>query len=182
MTHGQVVGVENAGGKSQGKATGLYNKHCKYSEQWNPWHSFLSAHYFQQAHSFSQQTKKWIAQHVRLGLDNVKIEFFQSAHAMRKLVSKLDFGIGDDSWIEDDLNMFRTLYYSNIFKCIQFHLQHLPFQAHLNCVLVGLADSEGCQIYTKINRDCWWWDTQGQLPARVIIVPVICASKKTDLT
>jgi len=31
--HRQVVGVENAGGKAYGKATGLYNKHRKYSEQ-----------------------------------------------------------------------------------------------------------------------------------------------------
>jgi len=28
--HRQVVGVENAGGKTYGKATGLYNKHRKY--------------------------------------------------------------------------------------------------------------------------------------------------------
>jgi hypothetical protein len=33
--HRQVVGVENAGGKAYGKATGLYNKRRKYSEQWN---------------------------------------------------------------------------------------------------------------------------------------------------
>jgi hypothetical protein len=38
----QVVGVENAGGKAYGKATGLYNKHRKYSEQRNPWHPFQS--------------------------------------------------------------------------------------------------------------------------------------------
>jgi hypothetical protein len=32
----QVVGVENAGGKAYGKATGLYNKHYEYSEQQKP--------------------------------------------------------------------------------------------------------------------------------------------------
>jgi hypothetical protein len=53
----QLVGVENMGGKAYGKATGLYNKHRKYSEQWNPWHPFQSAHNIQQAQSFSQQTK-----------------------------------------------------------------------------------------------------------------------------
>ena len=42
--HRQVVGLENAGGKAYGKATGLYNKHRKYSEQWNPWHPFWSTH------------------------------------------------------------------------------------------------------------------------------------------
>ena len=31
--HRQVVGVENAAGKAYGKATGLHNKHRKYSEQ-----------------------------------------------------------------------------------------------------------------------------------------------------
>jgi len=39
-THRQVVGVQNAGGKAYGKATGLNNKHCKYTEQWNPSHLF----------------------------------------------------------------------------------------------------------------------------------------------
>jgi hypothetical protein len=67
--HRQVVGLENAGGKAYGKATGLYNKHRKYSEQWNPWHPFRPAHDFQQAQLFSQQTKTWIDQHLRCGLD-----------------------------------------------------------------------------------------------------------------
>jgi len=59
----QVVGVDNAGGTAYGKATRLYNKHRTYSEQWNPWHPFQSAHDFQQALSFSQQRK--------LGLINI---------------------------------------------------------------------------------------------------------------
>jgi len=72
--HTQVVGLENAGGKAYGKATGLYNKHRKYSEQWNPWHPFRSAHNLQQAQSFSQQTITWIDQHLRRRLDNFKIK------------------------------------------------------------------------------------------------------------
>jgi hypothetical protein len=56
----QVVGVENAGGKAYGKATGLYNTHRKYTEHCNPCHSFQSAHYIQQAQSITQQTKRWI--------------------------------------------------------------------------------------------------------------------------
>jgi hypothetical protein len=58
--HWHVVGVENARGKAYGKATGLYNKHPKYSEQWNPWHPFQSTHDFHHAQSFGQQTKTWI--------------------------------------------------------------------------------------------------------------------------
>jgi len=42
--HRQIVGVENAHGKADGKATALNNKHRKYSEQWNPWLPFHAAH------------------------------------------------------------------------------------------------------------------------------------------
>jgi len=31
----QVVSVEHTGGKAYGNATGFYNKHHQYSEQWN---------------------------------------------------------------------------------------------------------------------------------------------------
>jgi len=181
-THRQVVGVENAGGKAYGKATGLYNKHCKYSEQWNPWHLFRFAHDFQQAQSFSQQTKTWIDQHLRRGRDNFKIESFQSADALRKLLSELNLWLSDNSWIEDDSHIFGILYYRDIFKCIQLLLAHLPFQAHLHFELVHLADSEGHPIYSKMNTDNWWWNKQDQLSTRATIVPVICASDKTHLT
>jgi hypothetical protein len=95
--HRQVVGVENAGGKAYGKANGLYNKHRKYSEQWNPGHPFRSGHNFQQAQSFSQHTKTWIDQHLRHGLDNFNIELFHSADVLRKLPSDLDFELSHDS-------------------------------------------------------------------------------------
>jgi hypothetical protein len=120
--------VENAAGKAYGKATGLLNKHHMYSEQWNPCHPFWAVHNFQQAQSFSQQTKTWIDQHPRRGLDNYKIESFQSADDLRKLLSELDFGLSDNTWIEDDSHIFETLYYRDIFKCIQFLLAHHPFQ------------------------------------------------------
>jgi len=139
------------GGKAYGKATGLYNKHRKYSEQWNLWHPFQSAHDFQQAQSCSQQTKTWINQHLRRGLDNFKIESFQSADALRKLLSENNFGPGDDTWIEDHSPIFGTLYYTDISKCIQFVLAHLPFRVHLNFEPVHLADSECCRICSKMN-------------------------------
>jgi len=97
----QVLGEENAGGKAYGNATGLYNKHRKYSEQWNPSHPFQSGHDFQQTQSLSQQTTMWIDQHLRRGLHIFEIESFQSADALRKVLSALNFGLGDDSWIED---------------------------------------------------------------------------------
>jgi len=74
------------------------------------------------------------------------------------------------------------LYYRDIFKCIQFHLAHLPFRAHLNFGLVRLADSEGRRIYSEMNLGDWRWDTHDQLPARATIVPVMSASDKTHLT
>jgi hypothetical protein len=57
---------------------------------------------FQQAQLFSQQKKTWIEQHLRRGLDNFKIDSFQSTDTVCKLLSELNFGFGNDSWIEDD--------------------------------------------------------------------------------
>jgi len=170
------------GGKAYGNATGLYNKHRKYSEQWNPWHPFQSAHDFQQAQSFSQQTNTWIDQHLRRGLVNFNIESFQSADALHKLLSEHDFRLGNDSWIGDHSHIFGTLYYRDIFKCIRFLLAHLPFQALLDFEPVRLADSESRRIYSVMNTGDWWWDMQDQLPAGATFVPVICASHKTHLT
>jgi len=99
-------------------------------------------------------------QHLRRRLDNFKIELFQSADALRKLLSELDLGLSDDSWIEDDSHIFRTLYYRDLFRCIQLLLAHLPFQAHLDFEQVRLADSEGHQICSEMNIGDWWWHTQ----------------------
>jgi hypothetical protein len=79
----QVVGMDNVGGKGYCKATGLYNKHQKFSEQWNPWHPCWSVHNFPQIQLLNQQTKTWIDRHVRHGLHNCKIKTFQSADALR---------------------------------------------------------------------------------------------------
>jgi hypothetical protein len=146
MTHGQVVGVENAGGKSQGKATGLYHKHCKYSEQWKPWHPFQSGQDFQQAQSFSRQTKTCNDQHLRCGLDNFKSKSFRSANDLRKLLTENEFGLGDGSRIEDRSDIFGILYYWDIFKCIPFLSSHLSFQSHLDFEPVRLIDSESHRI------------------------------------
>jgi hypothetical protein len=69
-----------------------------------------------------------------------------------------------------------------MFKYFQFLVAHLPFQAHVDFEPVRLADSEGGRIYSEMNPGDWWWDTQDQLPAGAKIVPVICASDKTQLT
>jgi len=126
--------------------------------------------------------KSWIDQHLRDGLDNCKIESFQSADTMQKLLSKLDFALGDDSWIEDDSHIFGTLYHRDFVKCIQFLLAHLPFQAHFNIEPARLPDSEGDQIYRTMNTGNSWWDTKDQLPAWAMLVSVVCASEKTHLT
>jgi len=100
--HRQVVAEENAVGRAYGEATGFDNKHRKYSERCNPCHPFQSAHDFKQAQSSSQQTKTCIDQLLQRGLDNFKIQSFQSADSLRQLLCELDFGLGHDSWIEDD--------------------------------------------------------------------------------
>jgi len=90
--------------------------------------------------------KTSISQHPRRGLDNFKIISFQSANALRKLHSEVDFGLGNGSLIEDALHILGTSYQRDIFKCIQFFLAHCPFKAHLDCEPVNHADSEGRRI------------------------------------
>jgi hypothetical protein len=174
--------VEDAEGKAYGKATGLYNKHRKYSEQWNPWHTIRSTHDVQQAQSFRQQTKSWIEQLLRHGLENYKIESFQSAGALQNLLSELDVGLSNESQIEDNSHICGTLYYRDNFKSIQFLLAHLPFQEHLDFDPEYVADSECCQIYREMNTGKWWWDTPDQLPTGATIVPFLCACNMTNLS
>jgi hypothetical protein len=130
----------------------------------------------------SKQTKTWIDQHLTLGEQIFKMELFQSADALQKLLSATDFGLSDDSWIEDHSNIFGTLYFRDDLKCIQFLLPYLPFQAYLAFEPVRLADSVSRQIHSEMNTGDWWWNTQDQPPTGATIVPVICASDKTHLT
>jgi hypothetical protein len=117
------------------------------------------------------------------GVDRTtEIESFQSADALQKLLSELDCGLRDDSWIEDDSNAFGTLYYRDTFKRIQFLLTHLPFQEHLGFEPVRLTDTECRRIYSEMNTGDCSLDTPDQNPARVTILPGICASDKTHLT
>ena len=101
---------------------------------------------------------------------------------MMYIISQERIAFCNESWIEDHSHIFGTLYYQDIFKCIHFHLPHLPFQAHLDLELVHLADSESRRVYSEMNTRNWWWDTQDQLLAGATIVQVICASDKTHLT
>jgi hypothetical protein len=101
-----------------------------------------------------------IDQHLRRGLDHFKLDSFQSADARGKLLSELDFGLSDESWIEDDSPIFGTLYSRDIFKCIQFLLAHIPIQVHRDFELVCLADTDGFRIYSEMNTGDWWWDMQ----------------------
>jgi len=117
LAHRQVAGVEYAVGKAYGKATGLYNKHRKYSEQWNPWHPCRSSHDLQLAESFTQQTKMWIHQHLRHGLDDLNMKSCLSEDPLSELHSRLNIELGDDCSIEDFSHIFGTWYYRDIFKC-----------------------------------------------------------------
>jgi hypothetical protein len=73
-----------------------------------------------------------------------------------KLFSELDFGLGDDSWIEDDSHIFGILYYRDIIKCIEFLLADLPFQAHLDFDPVRRADSADRRISSEMKTGDWW--------------------------
>jgi len=179
--HRLVVGVEIAGGKVYGKATGMYYKHHNYSEQWNPRNPFQLAHDFQQAQSFTQQMKRYIDQNLRCGLDNFTIESFEWANTPRMLLAEINFMLSDDSWIEDHSPTFGTFYYREIFKSIQFVFAHLAMQAVLDFEPGSLVDSESRRIYSAMNTCHWWWNTQNLLPAEATIVSVICAPDSTQL-
>jgi hypothetical protein len=94
------------------------------------------------------------------GLDNFYIKSLQWADALQKLLSELAFRLCNDSWIEDHLHIFGTLYYRDIFICLHFLLAHLPFQAHLNFNPVHSAGCENCQIYSEMNTSNLWWNMQ----------------------
>jgi len=115
-------------------------------------------------------------------LPNVEIGSFQSAHSLPKLLSELDFGLGDNSWIEDHSHILRTLYYSDMFKCIQFLLSHHWYEAHLHVKLMLLAESGNCRKHSEMNTGDCCCNSEDQISAKVMIVPVICASDKTHLT
>jgi hypothetical protein len=100
--------------------------------------------------------KLWIDSHLRRELENYNIISYQSTDDLQKLLSQLDFGLGNDSWIDDNSHIFRSLYYSDIFHCIQFLLAYLPFQAQLTFTLVHLTDSAIQRIYIEMNTAAWW--------------------------
>lgn len=125
--YSDIVEANPTGGIVYGKTTGLYNKHHKYSELWNPWYPFRPTHGFQQAQLCCQHTKTLIHQRLKCALDNLKIESFQLADFWWNLLSELNSGLSDDSWIEYYSHIMRPLYNSDIFPMYTVHLTHLPF-------------------------------------------------------
>jgi len=104
------------------------------------------------------------------------------SRCLRKHLSEFDFGIRNDSLIEDHLHIFVSSYYSVILKYIQFISAYLPFQGHLDLVLVWLADSKCRGLFSEIHTGDGRWDIQEQLPAGDTVVPIICASDMPYLT
>jgi len=124
----------------------------------------------------------WIDQHLSFGLDDSKNESIGSACSLQKLLFWLNFGLHNDVWIEAHMHIFGTLYHRDMSKSTQFHLVHLPYQAHLDFESVLFTDLVGRQIFSQIIKGDCWWDIHYQLPDRVTIVPVICASDQNQLT
>jgi hypothetical protein len=178
VTHTEVYG-EAAGGQVVGEATSLYDKHRK--PNWNPWHPFANAFDYQQARALGTQSKTWVNDYLRRGLDDFRTTSFQTASELWELLRCLDFGLGAESWLQAP-GKYGNIYCRDIFKCIQFLLGHLPFAEHLDFAPVQLYDSANHRIYSEMNSGDWWWETQEQLPDGATIVPVIFASDKTHLT
>jgi hypothetical protein len=151
----QVVDVETARGKAYCKATRLCNKHHKYSEQWNPWHPFLSVYDIHWACTFSHQMHMWIDQYQTHWLDNIWIESFQSSDAQWHGLSQLNPALSYTRCNTYHSHIFITLFYRDIFKYSQFLLAHLPLQVHTNVEPVQIVDLEDCRIYGKMTIDNW---------------------------
>ena len=66
--------------------------------------------------------------------------------------------------------------------CIQLLLRHIPFADHTIYEPVRLYDNCGKRIYNEIYSANWWWDTQLEITEGGTLVPVLCASDKTQLT
>ena len=170
---------EAAGGQVVGEATSLYDKHRK--PNWNLWHPFANAFDYQQARALGTQSKIWVKEYLRRGLDDFHMTSFQTASELWELLRCLDFGLGAESWLQVP-GKYGNIYCRDIFKCIQFLLGHLPFAEHLDFAPVQLYDSADHRIYSEMNSGEWWWETQEQLPDGATILPVIFASDKTHLT
>jgi len=89
--------------------------------------------------------------------------------------------LSDDSLIEADSNIFRTLYYRDIFKHTLFLLAYCPIQVRLDLDPVHIAETEWHDLCSEMNIRDWLRDTQNQHPARVKILPVIPACNKACL-
>jgi len=116
------------------------------------------------------------------GLDNFDIEPFQSADALWMILSELDFGLCEDSCIEDDSHIYQTLYFRKIITCIRSRLAHCQFHEHLNVRLVRLPCTNSRGLCREIIKGDWWWEIQDQLPTRGTIMPVFGAPNWTHLT
>jgi len=179
--HREIVGVEIVGSISYDTTTGLYNNQRKYLEQWNPWYSYWSIYNLNQAQLFPKQRNMWIDHGLSPGMDNFELEWFQLADALQKLLSEVDISFGNYCWVEAYLFILRKLYNLDIFTCLHVLLSHYLFQVHLDFQLIYLADLKRYHIDGNINMGGWWWDTQDQLCAGVMIVPVIKVSNNTHL-
>jgi hypothetical protein len=89
-------------------------------------------------------------------LVNFKIQLFQLADTLGKLLSEIEFGLGDDIVIEYDLHIFGTIYCRLIFKRIRLLLAHHQLQSGLQHEPLCLAESEGREIYSEMYRGGGW--------------------------
>jgi len=131
-------------------------------------------------------------QYLKHGLDNFKIESFQSAGALQQPLLRLDFGLGDDCWITDHLHILRTSYHRDCWNVyISFwnisHLrstfiwnlweletqQAIDHTARWTRVIGGgrrkitfLPEQQFCQLFVYLARPTWLSFQVTSMPAR----------------
>jgi len=106
----------------------------------------------------------------------------QFAVAQQNLIRELDVCLVNDGWMENQLHIFITVYYSHIFKCKQDVSGCFPFHVHVDFELVHISNSQSGWVYGEMDPVYWWLDTQDLPATDMMIVPVLCASGKTHLS
>jgi hypothetical protein len=111
-----------------------------------------------------------------------KVESFQSAEHMWKLIDSLPDALGPRSWksqsllvVEDGKEIKCPFYYRNPLDYVCLLLRHLPFKKDLVWAPVRrFSDAQHSErLYSDLHTDDYWWTKQEKLPKGAMLIPII---------
>jgi hypothetical protein len=136
-------------------------------EDRNPWSPFRSAHDFKLARWFIENAtpKTGIDKFFNMGLA-ASDGSFSSGHTLRKLISKMDIDIGENSWSTQEMEFCgstETLYYRNPVQIISYLLRQRAYVNDLVYAPIREFNTDGERVYSEMHTAEWWWETQVKL-------------------